>query len=62
MFILGSTLMVLNDKDGTLSELKEKTLSAKLEILFKKKFFDVALRLVSSPFSDQEVIQPVQEQ
>lgn len=44
MFVLGSNLMVLNDRDGTLSELKEKTLAAKLEILYKKQFFDVALR------------------
>ncbi|CAJ0931309.1 unnamed protein product, partial [Mesorhabditis belari] len=41
---LGSTIMILS-RDGTLSALVPKHLNAKLEILYRKNFYDVALSL-----------------
>lgn len=42
IFLLDSVLMLLS-KDGTLSALTEKHISAKLEILFKKNLYDLAV-------------------
>ncbi|VDM83026.1 unnamed protein product [Strongylus vulgaris] len=47
LFTVDQSLMILS-KDGTLSELTEKNLSAKLDILFKKNLFDVAVILAKS--------------
>lgn len=42
MFLLDSVLMILT-QDGTLSALTEKNISAKLDILFKKNLYDLAV-------------------
>lgn len=42
LFTLDQCLMILS-KDGTLSKLTEKKLNAKLDILFKKNLYDVAV-------------------
>ncbi|KAK6747355.1 hypothetical protein RB195_000512 [Necator americanus] len=47
LFTVDQCLMILS-KDGTLSELTEKNLSAKLDILFKKNLYDVAVILAKS--------------
>ncbi|CAD6199726.1 unnamed protein product, partial [Caenorhabditis auriculariae] len=44
LFVIGNSMLILS-KDGTLSQLSEKNLSAKLDILFKKNMFDVAVVL-----------------
>ncbi|EYB98469.1 hypothetical protein Y032_0131g1645 [Ancylostoma ceylanicum] len=44
LFTVDQSLMILS-KDGTLSELTEKNLNAKLDILFKKNLYDVAVIL-----------------
>lgn len=42
MFLLDNVLMVLS-QDGTLSALTEKSISSKLDILFKKNLYDLAV-------------------
>lgn len=42
MFLLDNMLMVLS-QDGTLSALTEKNISSKLDILFKKNLYDLAV-------------------
>ncbi|CAB3404657.1 unnamed protein product [Caenorhabditis bovis] len=47
LFVIGSTMYVLSS-DGTLSDLTEKNLNTKLDILFKKNLFDVALGIAKN--------------
>ncbi|VDP11071.1 unnamed protein product [Heligmosomoides polygyrus] len=47
LFTLDQCLMILS-KDGTLSKLTEKKLNAKLDILFKKNLYDVAVILAKN--------------
>ncbi|VDO31463.1 unnamed protein product [Haemonchus placei] len=47
LFTVDQSLMILG-KDGTLSKLTEKSLNAKLDILFKKNLYDVAIILAKN--------------
>ncbi|VDM73758.1 unnamed protein product [Strongylus vulgaris] len=60
LFTVDQSLMILS-KDGTLSELTEKNLSAKLDILFKKNLFDVAVILAKSSRDGAEHLKSIHE-
>lgn len=47
LFVAGNTMLVLS-QDGSLSELVEKNLATKLDILFKKNMFDVAVLIAKN--------------
>ncbi|VDM58270.1 unnamed protein product [Angiostrongylus costaricensis] len=58
LFAVDQSLMILG-KDGTLSELTEKNLCAKLDILFKKNLYDVAVILAKSSKDGNEHLKSI---
>ncbi|PAV91149.1 hypothetical protein WR25_10964 [Diploscapter pachys] len=54
LFTIGNIIMVLSPSDGTLNELREKSITAKLDFLIKKNLFDVAIGLAKSKQKENE--------
>ncbi|MFH4976839.1 hypothetical protein AB6A40_003548 [Gnathostoma spinigerum] len=58
VFLLDSNIMILS-QDGTLSTLQEKHITVKLDILFKKNLFDLAVRLAKRSHLDAESLSDI---